>query len=267
MDNLVVTSCLAANTHAAGRAVADYIGQRLGIHTEFVVDIDWQERVRLLDSGQIHLGWICGLLYVTNADGLVPQLALLAAPVMQEARYRSQPVYYSDIVVRSDSPFHSFEDLQGVRWVYNEPGSYSGYYIVCHRLAKREASLDYFGSVLESGAHINSLQMLRDGYADVAVLDSTLLDYEIMRQPSLAQELRVIETLGPSPVPPWVINRQLPRDLRHQLCELLLAMHLDPEGQTALATGDVSRFVAVTDSDYQLIRDVAHSARLVAVSA
>lgn len=267
MDKLVVTSCLAANTHVAGRAVTEYIGQRLGIATEFAVNMDWQERVRLLDNGQIHLGWICGLLYVTKVDRLVPQLALLAAPVMQKARYRSQPVYYSDVVVRRDSPFHSFDDLQGASWVYNEPGSYSGYYIVCHRLAKRGASLDYFGSVLESGAHSNSLQMLRDGQADVTVLDSTLLDYEMMRQPSLAQELRVIETLGPSPVPPWVMSLQLPRDLRQQLRELLLAMHIDPEGQSALTGGGISRFVAATDGDYQLIRDVAHLARPVVLSA
>ena len=44
MDKLIITSYLAVNTHVAGRAVADYIGQQLGIKTEFIVDIPWQER-------------------------------------------------------------------------------------------------------------------------------------------------------------------------------------------------------------------------------
>jgi phosphonate transport system substrate-binding protein len=132
VDKLIITSCLAVNTHAAGRAVADYIGQQLGIKTEFIVDIPWQERERLLDSGQIHLGWVCGLLYVMKVNQPNPQLELLAAPIMQGPRYRGRPVYYSDIVVRRDSPYTSFSDLKGTCWVYNEPGSYSGYIIVCH---------------------------------------------------------------------------------------------------------------------------------------
>ncbi|UCG25038.1 MAG: PhnD/SsuA/transferrin family substrate-binding protein [Chloroflexota bacterium] len=267
MDTLVVTSCLAANTHVAGQAVTDYIGRELGIKAEFVVDIHWQERKRLLDSGQIQLGWICGLLYAMKAEQHDPQLELLAAPVMRDPRYQGQPVYYSDVIVQRDSPFNSFDDLKGVCWVYNEPGSYSGYTVVCHHLVKRDESLDYFGEVLESGAHLHSLQMLIDGRADVAAIDSTILDYEMQRRPALARKLRVIETLGPSPVPPWVISLKLPQELRRRLRELLLAMHTDPKGQAVLASGELSRFVSASDDGYQILRDVAKKARPVAQSA
>jgi phosphonate transport system substrate-binding protein len=267
MDRLVVTSCLADNTHVAGQAVTNYIGQKLGIKAEFVVDIHWQERKRLLDNGQIQLGWICGLLYVMKADQHDPQLELLAAPVMRDPRYQGQPVYYSDVIVQRDSPFNSFDDLKGVCWVYNEPGSYSGYTIVCHHLVKRDESLDFFGKVRKSGAHLNSLQMLIDGRADVAAIDSTVLDYEMRRRPTLARKLRVIETLGPSPVPPWVISLKLPQELRSRLRELLLAMHIDPEGQALLANGEVSRFMSATDDGYQSLRDVANEARPVALTA
>ncbi len=266
MDKLVVTSCLAANTHAAGRAVTAYIGRRLGVATVFDVDIRWQERERLLDRGQIHLGWICGLLYVVKAARPDPQLALLAAPVMRHPRYRGQPIYHSESLVRHDSPFHSFDDLKGARWVYNEPGSYSGYVVVCNHLVKRGESLDYFGSVLKSGSHLNSLQMVLDGRADFTALDSTVLDYVSMRWPGLARKLRVVETLGPSPIPPWVVSVGLPQDLRRRLDQLLLTMHLDPEGRRALTVGDISQFVGVSDSDYQAIRDVAREAQPVALA-
>ena len=267
VDKLTITSCLAANTHAGGRAVAGYISQQLGIDAEFAVDIPWQERERLLANGQIQLGWICGLLYVGKANQPDPQLELLAAPVLPDPRYQGQPVYYSDIVVRQDSPYRSFTDLRETRWVYNEPGSYSGYYTMCHHLVQQEESLNFFEEVLESGAHVNSLQMVVDGAADVTAIDSTLLDYEFVRQPALAQQLRVIESLGPSPIPPWVISRQLPRDLRRVLRQLLLDIHLDSRGKTALASGQLSRFVAAADADYQMIRDVSLSARLVAHQA
>lgn len=261
MDKLVVTSCLAANTYAAGRAVTEYIGRRLDILTEFVVDVHWQERERLFDRGQIQLGWICGLLYVRKVERPDPHLALLVAPVMRHPRYRGRPVYHSDVLVRNDSPFHSFDDLKGARWVYNEPGSYSGYTVVCHHLVKRGESLDYFGKVLESGSHLDSLQLVLDGRADVTALDSTLLDYALRRWPGLARRLRVIESLGPGPIPPWVVSLALPQDLRRLMGELLRTMHLDPEGRRALNQGDLSRFVDATDGDYQAIRDVAREAR------
>jgi phosphonate transport system substrate-binding protein len=264
MDKLTITSCLANNTHTSGRAVADYIGQQLGIKTEFAVDTHWQERERLLDTGQIQLGWICGLLYVRKADQRNPQLELLAAPIMRDPRYRGRPIYYSDVVVRQDSPYTSFSDLKGTCWVYNEPGSYSGYYVVCHHLVKADETLNYFDKVLESGAHINSLQMVVDGRADVTAVDSTVLDYELTNRPALSRKVRVIETLGPSPIPPWVISLHLPQDLRIQLRELLLNMHIDKKGQAALASGQLSRFVAAADNDYQIIRDVSQAALPVA---
>ncbi len=264
MDKLTITSCLANNTYTTGRAVADYIGQQLGIKTEFAVDTHWQERERLLDAGQIHLGWICGLLYVRKANQRNPQLELLAAPIMRDPRYRGRPVYFSDIVVRRDSPYSSFSDLKETCWVYNEPGSYSGYYVVCHHLVKVDETLNYFDKVLESGAHSNSLQMVVDGRADVTAIDSTVLDYELTNRPALSRKVRVIETLGPSPIPPWVISLQLPQDLRWQLRDLLLNMHIDHKGRAALASGQLSRFVAVTDNDYQIIRDVSQAALPVA---
>jgi len=259
MDKLVITSCLAANTHPGGRAVAGYINQRLGINTEFAVDIPWQERQRRLTSGQIHMGWICGLLYVRISDQPNSPLELLAAPVMRGPRYAGRPVYFSDIIVRQDSQYYSLSDLRGMRWVYNEPESYSGYYTMCHQLIQQGETLKFFKEALESGGHSNSLQMVLDGRADVIDIDSTLLDYEFDREPALVQKLRVIDSLGPNPVPPWVVSRQLHQDLREQLRVVLLSMHLDPNGRTALASGQLSRFVPADDEEYQMIRDVSRS--------
>lgn len=264
MDKLIITSCLADNTHETGRAVTNYLGQQLGIKTEFVVDIPWQERDRLLDAGHIHLGWICGLLYVWKANQPKPNLELLAAPVMRAPRYQDQPVYYSDIVVGRESPYESFADLQDTCWVYNEPGSYSGYYIVCQRLVGMNESLNYFDRTLESGSHLKSLEMVVEGQADFTAIDSTVLDHELGRRPILDHQVRLIETLGPSPIPPWVISLKLPQELRKQLRHLLLGMHLDPMGSAALANSQLSRFVAATATDYQSIRDVSLAAQLVA---
>jgi phosphonate transport system substrate-binding protein len=106
--------------------------------------------------------------------------------------------------------------------------------------------------------------MVVGGRADVTAIDSTVLEYELTNRPALAHKVRVIETLGPGPIPPWVISLQLPRELRWQLRKLILNMHIDQQGQAALARGQLSRFVAAADNDYQIIRDVSQAALPVA---
>jgi phosphonate transport system substrate-binding protein len=88
------------------------------------------------------------------------------------ACYKDRPVYFSDVVVRRDSKFHTFADLRGASWAYNEPGSHSGYNVVGYHLATLGEGSGYFGQVVESGAHQVSLQMILDGRIDASAIDS-----------------------------------------------------------------------------------------------
>lgn len=267
MDSeLKITTCLAANTEPVGRAVADYMADRLQMSVRFVDDIPWKERERSLDRGQIHVGWICGLLYVwkfmqagRSKRRPYRPVELLAAPVMCGKRYADQPVYFSDVIVRQESSFHSFEDLRGATLAYNEFRSYSGYAILCYHLATRGYIKGYFGKAIESGAHLNSLQMVLSGEADTAAIDSTILDCELESNPALRSQLRVVAVLGPSPIPPWVIFGALPDGLRYDLRRLLLEMDGDALGRQILREGQLSRFASVGDVDYDPIRDVAQN--------
>lgn len=259
MMPLQITSLQADNANFTVAAIGDYLARRLGTPVEFVIDLPWQKRELLLDAGQIQVAWICGWPYVQKVDGSDPRIELLAAPVMQGARYGNRPVYFSDVVVRRDSGFSTFADLRGASWAYNEPGSHSGYNVVRYHLAVLGELSGYFGRVIESGAHQTSLQMILDGHIEASAIDSTVLEEEFRRDPSLGSRLRIVDSLGPSPIPPWVVQRSLARDLRGRLRELLLTMHHLPEGRAILSQGHMTRFAHVEDSDYDSIR---HMARL-----
>lgn len=263
METLKLTSCLAANTDPACAAAADYIGKRLGILAEFVGDISWQERERLLDSGEIHIGWICGLLYTWMVSQPQCPLKLLAAPLVSGDRYLGKPVYYSDVIVHRRSRVRTFGQLRGASLAFNESKSYSGFHVLRWHLSTLGESDGYFGSLVESGAHNTSIELVRSRQVGASAIDSTLLDWEMQRDPSLEGDIRVVETLGPSPVPPWVVSRELPSDLRGELNRLLLQMHEDPAGRQSLALGHLSGFADVEDRDYDPIRDrVEQAARL-----
>lgn len=251
---LRLTSCQSENSEFIGRAIARHAGERLGIAVEFVDGVAWQERERMLDAGEIHAGWICGLPYVLRADQPRMGVELLAAPVMAGARYAGRPVYYSDIVVRRDHPARSFRDLRGARWGYNEPGSHSGYEIVRYRLAQLGERSGYFGAAIETGAHQSTLRMIAEGTVDASAIDSTVLETEFRLRPELRRELRIVESWGPSPAPPWVVSRRLPAALRLRLRGIFVDLHRSVAGRAILRGARMMRFGRVADADYGPIR-------------
>lgn len=62
MNSLKLTTAQAINTVPVSRAIADYLSQQMDIPVEFVGGTRWQERYRLLDEGQIHVGWVLRLM-------------------------------------------------------------------------------------------------------------------------------------------------------------------------------------------------------------
>ncbi len=239
------------------RDLAQYISQRLSIHTDVVLDIPWQERERRLDDGEIDFCWLCGLPYVRKARHHPGMILPLVAPIMSANRYKGLPIYFSDVIVRSDSRFQHLEDLQGVSWAFNEPGSQSGYGVVLYALARQGKDLGYFSRVTQSGAHQTSLEWILSGEVDATAMDSTVLEMEIANRPEIAERIRVIDTFGPSPIPPWVISARIPSEIRAALEDLLVSMDSNPAGQAILKNVKMTHFVPVTDKDYDPIRDMA----------
>lgn len=256
MDTITISTIQAPNSEAICREIAGYVAARLGARISFAADVDWQAREVMLHSGEVDVCWICGLPYVRKVDELGLGIELVAAPVMRGARYGGKPIYFSDVIVRADSRFQTFADLRGCRWAFNEPGSQSGYAIVQYHLAMLGERERYFGEVIESGGHLQSLELILAGEIDASAIDSIVLELELARDPSLAGKLRAVEVMGPSPIPPWVINKSMPGEVRAALRDAFLTMHADQQGRLILAAGLMDHFVAVSDADYDVIREM-----------
>ncbi|MGH7794466.1 MAG: phosphate/phosphite/phosphonate ABC transporter substrate-binding protein [Candidatus Binatia bacterium] len=256
---------MAENSETFCQAAARFIENRIRIPTHYVTSVPWQERERLFDRGEIHILWLCGLPYVHKADMAESGLELLAVPIPRGERYQGTPVYFSDVLVRRDRPFQSFADLRGASWAYNEPRSHSGFNVVRAHLAELGHLDDFFGTVVESGAHSASLEMVLSGRVDGSAIDSTVLEWLIAEREELADEIRVIDSFGPSPIPPWVISRQVPESLRSDIRALLLRMPTETFGRVMLDRARIDRFVAAEDRDYDPIRAIAKKAEQVSL--
>lgn len=263
MRSLTIATAQAINTVRITDALAAYLSEHLQLPVAFADGVASEACYQMLDDGKIHLCWICGLPYVNRADRPGTPIELLAAPVMKGERYGGRPIYYSDVVVRRDSPFKSFADLRGASWAFNDAGSHSGYCVVRHHLSTLGHESEFFGQLVASGAHRNSLELVLAGKVDASAIDTTVLEWEYHHRPEIKRTLRTVEILGPSPIPPLVILNEVADGYRKQIRSLLLELHMNQRGRNLLALGLLERFVSVNDADYDPIRVMAARAAAV----
>jgi phosphonate transport system substrate-binding protein len=178
----------------------------------------------------------------------------LAAPVLAGPRYAGRPVYYSDVIVRRDSPITRLEELRGRSWAYNEPASHSGSTVTLYSLVAMGARPGFLGPVVEAGFHQRAIRLVASGTVDAAAIDSQVLAIELRDHPGLGAGLRVVGCFGPSTIQPVVAARRLPDALKDQVQELLVALADDPAARPVLGYGLIDRFAPISDDAYDDIR-------------
>jgi len=81
-----------------------------------------------------------------------------------------------------------------------------------------------------------------------------VLDVLLQRDAEAAAQIRVIDMLGPSTIPPVVVAKNVDAELKRQIQEALVTLHHDEHTVSQLHKGSIERFVPVTNEDYQDIR-------------
>jgi phosphonate transport system substrate-binding protein len=207
-----------------------------------------------LRDGPVDVAFLCGLPYVRLCQDNPLLLTPLAAPVLAEPRYRGQPVYFSDIIVRRESPYQSFADLRGRSWAHSTPDSFSGCLLARYHLRQMGETEAFFGRVTYSGRHQESIRAVVEGEVDASAIDSHVLSVERRRDRELDEKLRVIAVLGPSPIPPVVVSSRVRPELQARFRDALCKLHADPVSREVLRRGMIRRFTPIEDRAYDDIR-------------
>ena len=248
---LRVATLLAPSVLPAYALATRRLGEGLGRPTELIVAAAYDRCASDVD----HVCFVCSIPYLLLSSAGRIRMEVIAAPVLRGRRYAGRPIYFSDVIVRVDSPCRSLAELDGRRWAFNEPYSHSGFIVALHGLARLGATASFIGEAIEAGFHDDAIEMIRDGRADWAAIDSQVLDLARRRDPRLRRDLRVIETLGPSTIQPVVASaRRLTASQRSAARDTLLSMHEHPGDRAVLRSAGIDRFVAVADADYDDIR-------------
>ncbi len=251
MTSLKLMTCLGENTIPICSEIAAELSLRLGHSVVFDPIAESTPAAQKLVRGEVQLGWICGLLYTMLIDEQDAPLDLMGAPIFSGS---DQPEYHSWLIAPVDSPAATFADLRDKSLAINETTSWSGYHLLRSNLHDMGTDMNYFGEVIESGAHSRSMKMVAMGEADSATIDHGVFDFVAEHQPELMEKIKVIGRIGPSPSPPFVIHRDVPQDLKDAITASLLELGRDDAFLQKVRPHHLKTIVPITDHDYEPIR-------------
>ena len=101
----------------------------------------------------------------------------------------------------------------------------------------------FFSHYAYTHSHDKSLQAVKDRAVDGACVDSLVYDYAKRHKPDLIDDLAVIDSLGPIPSGPVVVQKSMPKETKDMLQEIFLTMHENPTVLQSMKRLLVDRFI------------------------
>ena len=190
MSDFRIVTFLAPSVYPVYEAIAHKIGETLNVS----IDFQTAESHAQYQDLQPDMAFICGLPYVLMRRANIP-IEAIAAPILFSGRYQGLPNYFSDVIVRHDAPYQSFEDLRGCRWAYNEKVSQSGYGITRYTLVRMGETQGFFGEVVDAGWHQQAIEWVVEGKVEASAIDSQVLALEMRDKPELNDQIKIIDIL------------------------------------------------------------------------
>ncbi len=246
---------------AAWRALFDWVSREADVPLVHVDHADPAPLDELWSRGDLALAFMCGFPFAMAA----PKPQLVAAPIPSLPRYRAQPVYCTDLVVRADSEFVRLCDTFGGRIGWTAVHSQSGFNAVRHHLLRyrHDRSERLFAASI--GPLITPRRVIEaviEGSIDVGPVDSLVHDLLKRHEPDTASQLRTVEHTVMTAIPPLVAAPSTPPDIVDRLRGAIFAAAADLATRSVLAELLLSGFTKVDAGDYEQLLVQAREAEL-----
>lgn len=227
-----------------------YISDRIGRPVERLQRSTYAEANDLIRYGDADVGFVCSVAYLQGQRDF--GMELLAAPVVN-----GKQIYYSYILVPSDSPVKVVTDLRGKVFAFTDPLSNSGRLAPIYLLHQHGTRPEtFFSRVVFTYSHDNSVNAVANKLVDGAAVDSLVFNSMTERDESLRSKLRILWKSPPYGIPPVVVNPRLGADLKARLKSVLYRMHENADGRRILRSIGVEKFAPIEDPAYDSIRQM-----------
>ena len=235
---------------SAYKPISEELSRRIGCPIELSITNSYSAAIEAMRAKRLDIATFGPLSYV-----LAHQVAN-AEPMVVQGRADGTPVTYEATVVAvKGSGITTLRGVAGHSFAYSDPVSTSGHLMPAYALRKAGIDPDTGVKPFFAGSHTASFEALRNHKVDAGELNTIVMRIGGLNGSYNPNDFVTLWRSGPLPASPMTIRGDLPANFKQRVRDSLLAIDLRtldvPRG---LFSG--TRYVAVRDSSYALIRDL-----------
>lgn len=240
-------------------ALWEHLRQQLAARglTRLPTSVNWPTDLaqHWLNPGLL-LSQACGYPLVTRLAGQVRLVGTFRyqVPGSDNQGCRSQ------LMARADDDGRTLADFRGRTLAYNSTDSQSGYNSLRAMVAPLALTGCFFGQTVASGGHRQSLEMVRDGLADLAAVDCVSLAGFQADLPEICHGLCVVGESAPYPGLPLITSLETSDADLEALQAALMETMQSPTLAPVLRSLFISGFDRVDLAAYQVCLDMQDQA-------
>lgn len=251
---------------ASNECLRAYVQDLLGVETKIFTPADYDGVIQGLLGGSIDMAWLGASSYAKT---------FLTDPeavdvVLVKTNLDGSFSYHSIGFARKDSGIASLDDMKGKKFGFGDPNSTSGYLIPSIEIPQATGATmesgDYFGEVVFTGGHEQTIVAVKNGDVDGGVTwadgqgewvdgyNSGALRKAV--DAGLVDMNDLVEIWRSKPIPegPIVLRRALPADVKEKVTKLVKDLHgNDPDCAYNVAAGETAGFAPITHDAYESI--------------
>ena len=234
------------------KSLISIVEKLTGFEINTIKVTDYNAAVEAMRAGRADIAWYGGKTYIKAAE--IADAEAFAAGVRPGEKNAS---YFTYFVVKADSQIKSFSEVKGKTLSLNTIGSTSGDLIPQVELSKINLSTTnkkHFKNVFYAGSHDACLLSVLNEQADVCGMSSRNFEARLADNTFRKEQVRIIHRSDPVPPPPLAYSKKIPLEDRKKIKKAVLEAH--NYGTIGGYGGQMSHYIEVKDSDYDLLRDV-----------
>ncbi|MFC3630509.1 phosphate/phosphite/phosphonate ABC transporter substrate-binding protein [Paracoccus angustae] len=232
--------------------------EKTGKDVEFFMPTSYASVIEGMINGWVQIG-VHGPNSYVLAKEKDPNLEVFATYTKKKGHFQEEGAGYRAVLItRADSPIADVEGLKGSVLGLADPASTSGNLLprmVFGEVVGTGPDLEnYFSKVVYTGGHDQSALAVKEGRVDDAFVATHRLDNVIDRGLASTEDYRVLWQSDIIPQDPMVMRGDLCDDVKAQIKDAFLTLHEDPASQPFFDGINSTKFVPMTDADYDIIR-------------
>lgn len=227
-----------------------YLEQKIGQPIKVFTATDYAGVIEAMKKKRVDIAWFGPLSYY-----LAEMEAGAEAFAVGIREGSNSHTYKSILITPCDSGIKSIKDLAGKNVAFVDPASTSGGLMPTYMVKKETGQMpqEFFGKFTYAGSHDAAELAVKNKTVDAAA-DNDITYAKMLEKGLITKESNcIIKESDPLPGSPLVYRGDLPADLKHKIQDAILNAHKDI---TVTGYGKLTRYVAITPEDYQVVRDM-----------